>query len=363
MKKIVVLATYVGEINRGAETFVIELVKQLRSSYDIEVYSKGYSSAIKDLIVKVENQIPKWFKFHKWLYHNFYPFRYICYKKMRWTPDSLEQNFFNQHVYNTYLKGRTDIDLMFPNNGLEGAKISKLLRDENNIPFIYTGHGGIGISEELILKENPDLYICLTEAHRKWALQYTKKLIKIPNGVDIGMFKSIPKISKKKKLVICVAAFVSIKRQKLLIDAVSLLEDIELLLLGNGEMKDELKKYGNEKLRDRFEIKSVDYNEVPKYYQRADLFSLATKEEPFGIVYLEAMASNLPVVAPDDSPRREIIGNSGLFCNVESAKEYAETIKKALSHDWGDLPRNRVAQFFDWEKIANQYKTEIEKLT
>ena len=46
--KIIILATFVGVINRGGETFVIELVKKLREYYDIEVYSMGINEDIKE---------------------------------------------------------------------------------------------------------------------------------------------------------------------------------------------------------------------------------------------------------------------------------------------------------------------------
>ena len=38
MKRIAVLATYVGKINRGAETFVIELCKHLRKNYIVDIW-------------------------------------------------------------------------------------------------------------------------------------------------------------------------------------------------------------------------------------------------------------------------------------------------------------------------------------
>ena len=54
MKKIVFLATHIGLINRGAETFVIEIVKKLSKDYKVVVYSKGISEEKKDYIENSE---------------------------------------------------------------------------------------------------------------------------------------------------------------------------------------------------------------------------------------------------------------------------------------------------------------------
>ena len=77
--------------------------------------------------------------------------------------------------------------------------------------------------------------------------------------------------------------------------------------------------------------------------------------EAFGIVYVEAMASGLPVVATDDENRREIIGDAGLFVDPENIEEYAQTLGKALKTDFGEKPRQQ-AKKFSWDKIASQYE-------
>ena len=361
MRRIVILATYVGVVNRGAETFVIELVKKLKKNYNIEVYSLGVDSSIKNNIIPVDLKLPFWFKLNNYFFTKLHIYKTFCHYTGFPVPDSIEQFYFTKKVYNKFLKGRTDIDLMFPNNGVHGAKISKRIRDKHNTPYIYTGHGGIGKSEKVILDQKPNTYIALNETHKNWALKFYNKITKIHNGVDTKSFQ--PKtlqISKKDKTVLCVGALVDLKRQELLIDAVSLLNDVNLILLGAGPLHDKLHEYGKLKLNDRFEIKSVAYEEIYKFYNEADLFSLATKSEPFGIVYLEAMAMNKPIVAPDDASRREIIGNAGLFCNVENALDYANTIQQALNADWGSIPRERAVSNFDWNIIAEKYNFEID---
>ena len=94
-----------------------------------------------------------------------------------------------------------------------------------------------------------------------------------------------------------------------------------------------------------------------------ELFTLPSwGREAFGIVYVEAMASGLPVVAPNDPPRREIIGDAGIFVNdVNDQQNYGDAIQKALSKKWGDIPRKQ-AEKFSWDKIAAQYEKLFKQL-
>ena len=84
---------------------------------------------------------------------------------------------------------------------------------------------------------------------------------------------------------------------------------------------------------------------LPAWYGAADCFTLPSRTESFGLVYLEAMACGLPVVAPDDAVRREVIGDAGLLCDVTDAAAYSGALSAALARDWGELPRRRAERF------------------
>ena len=72
--------------------------------------------------------------------------------------------------------------------------------------------------------------------------------------------------------------------------------------------------------------------------------------ESFGIVYVEAMACGLAVVAPDDLPRREIIGKAGILTDVFDEEKYAKALEDALNRDWGQIPVKQ-AEKFSWDLI------------
>lgn len=84
--------------------------------------------------------------------------------------------------------------------------------------------------------------------------------------------------------------------------------------------------------------------------------------EPFGNVFIEAMAANKPVVADDDEDRRWIIGDAGVLTDVRSVEKIADALWKAYNTDWGNGPRKQ-AEKFSWDKIIEQYSDLIEKLS
>ena len=101
---------------------------------------------------------------------------------------------------------------------------------------------------------------------------------------------------------------------------------------------------------------------MKSYYEKANVFSLPSLNEPFGIVYTEAMSMNIPIVAPEDDARRYIVGDCGILCNVNDAKEYAKAIEECFRKDFGDRPRKRVEELFSWDVISKQYIELIDKV-
>ena len=152
------------------------------------------------------------------------------------------------------------------------------------------------------------------------------------------------------------------KRIHLAIEAVSQLNDVSLLICGDGPDVQYFNDLCTQKLgAQRFNIVKVDFADIPNVYRSVDAFTLPSEDEPFGRVYLEAMASGLPVIATDDSMRRTLIGKAGVVCNVENIGEYAAAIASTLTTDWAGAPIEQAADF-SWESVAERYADVIESL-
>ena len=164
-----------------------------------------------------------------------------------------------------------------------------------------------------------------------------------------------------KPIVLCVAWLNrnSHKRIELAIAAVARLPQASLLLCGDEPDRGYFQELGNKILGSkRFSLYYSNYEQMPEVYRSADVFTLPSLNEPFGLAYLAPMASGLPVVATDHPMRRYLIGDGGLFCDVTNPESYADTIAQALNHNWGNKPRQQASKF-NWDAIALNYRDTI----
>ena len=79
------------------------------------------------------------------------------------------------------------------------------------------------------------------------------------------------------------------------------------------------------------------------------------------MVYLEAMACGLPVVATDDDLRREIVGDAGILVDPTIVEDYTKALEECAGEDWGNKPRIQ-AEKFGWDKVSRMYEDLFLKL-
>ena len=68
---------------------------------------------------------------------------------------------------------------------------------------------------------------------------------------------------------------------------------------------------------------------MPDLYRCADVFLHLAKEESFGIAYLEALASGLPIVAQDSPVARWVLEDQAAFVELADAAGVAEALDAA----------------------------------
>ena len=106
---------------------------------------------------------------------------------------------------------------------------------------------------------------------------------------------------------------------------------------------------------------NISWPEMAVIYQCADVFAHAALREPFGIVFLEAMASGLPLLGHQYEVTRWIIGDAGDALDMSAPGALASRLRElqsnaALRRAMGERARRRALAEFSPARIVPLYQ-------
>ncbi len=190
---------------------------------------------------------------------------------------------------------------------------------------------------------------------------YLDKVEIIPNAIRVQEYSPGKDAGARDSIVLYAGRLVEYKGLPILIRAMQNI-DARLVVLGEGEDKIRFeglaKKMG---LRIDFRGKVSD-NELKDWMRKARVLVLPAQSrlEAFGIVLLEAMACNTPVIASNIPGVVEIARNGGLV--FEDEEELVQHIRRILEDDalatkLGRRGRYNVEQNYDWEVVLDKIET------
>jgi phosphatidylinositol alpha-1,6-mannosyltransferase len=205
----------------------------------------------------------------------------------------------------------------------------------------------------------------------------------LPSGVDTELFRPDPGAREEirarhglsdRPTVVCVSRLVPRKGQDMLIRALPELRkqvpDVVLLLVGGGPyrkhltgMVDELGVGGNVVITG-----SVPWQELPAHYNAGDVFAMPARTrgkgldvEALGIVYLEASAVGLPVVAGNSGGAPEAVLDevTGHVVDGRDVGQLRETLAALLldpvrARRMGQAGREWVTENWRWDVMAER---------
>ena len=203
-----------------------------------------------------------------------------------------------------------------------------------------------------------------------------QSMVKIAPGIDTDHFS--PQDARElrnelglteKKVIVSVGRLVHRKGQDVLIEAMpAIIKDVpeaHILMIGEGPyrsyLENRVRALGIQE-RVTF-IGRIQYADLPRYICAGDLFVMPSRSrlaglevEGLGIVYLEASACGLPVIAGDSggAPDAVIEGQTGLVVDGTSKSEVAAAVVELLldpdrSRAMGVRGRQWIIQEWRWE--------------
>jgi glycosyltransferase involved in cell wall biosynthesis len=211
-----------------------------------------------------------------------------------------------------------------------------------------------------------------------WAVEMNAKcpITVVPNAVDYKLFSQDfseieldevkREIGKKPNDIFLITTSRLVLKNAvsdIIKSLVYLPSNFKLLICGQGYEEERLRDLVKiENLQDRVVFKGyVGHKDMPRYLKACDIFVRPSLSEGLGNSFLEAMASDIPIIGTNVGgiPDFLIDRKTGLFCEVKNPKSIAKCVK-ILSEDI-EL-RNQiiieantlVKDKYNWENISQQ---------
>ncbi|MBX7548729.1 glycosyltransferase family 4 protein [Streptomyces sp. tea 10] len=210
------------------------------------------------------------------------------------------------------------------------------------------------------------------------------RMVQLPPGVDEKTFhpgSGGDEVRARlgladRPVVVCVSRLVPRKGQDTLVRALPRIlaaePDTVLLIVGGGPYERDLRRLADETgvaASVRF-TGAVPWSELPAHYGAGDVFAMPCRTrrggldvEGLGIVYLEASATGLPVVAGDSggAPDAVLDGETGWVVRGGSPEEAADRIvpllqDPGLRRRMGERGRQWVEERWRWDLLAEKLK-------
>ena len=223
------------------------------------------------------------------------------------------------------------------------------------VPYLVTGHGGDVTSlNQGILKalkrrclQRAGAVTVVSEPLREMLINIClgKEIEVLPMGCDCRHFSPEHRVDNYfsqngKPVVLFVGRLAEVKGVTYLIEAMKQVDAI-LAIVGEGPLRQELERQAaplGDKIRF---LGGKTHDELATIYASADVFvapSVKAKDggvEGFGLVFLEAMASGLPVVASRAGGIPDLVhdGENGLLVPPAEPQALAEAINQVLTEN------------------------------
>jgi glycosyltransferase involved in cell wall biosynthesis len=296
-------------------------------------------------------------------------------------PPHLTRLWFNLHVPSVLTKLEVDTIVGFD---CDGYRFARRKRQKRYVAYL---HGVIGdeLNNERGLvrwrlkqeanwerqnARSADLVIVPSDYSKTRAMECygldDRKVAVVPNGIDLDEWRMRLLPEHDRPRVLCVAkmyprkgiddllnAWVHVRRS---------VPEAQLRIVGDGQEDTGYRQLAS-KLHGTDEAVvfagPVRQSDLKSEYAACDIFCLPSRQEGFGIVYLEAMAIGRPVVGTTAGAIPEVIGDAGVLVPPRDPEALADALiqllrSAPLRREYAAKARVRVERF-SWSSSAQRF--------
>ena len=353
--KIALLCSGLGNIQRGHEVFARDLFTLLGDAIDITLFKGGGTAAPQELVIE---NIQRNADYMNHIHVAASPTWAEAVREQERI--RIEGETFAYAALKPLLQGSFDII-----HCLE-REVCDIIFDKRHLfnkpPKILFSNGGAIPARDLPRCD-------FVQEHTLLNLKYSakKKSFMIPHGVDLRQFKPDVVSNFRAETGIPQDAFVVIsvgtisyahKRMDYVIKEVAAVKNAYLLVVGQ-ENKDtaEIKALGERLMSGRVIFTKLPHSDLPKAYAAANVFTLGSVVETFGIVYIEAMAMGLPVICTHHKNQRAIV-KEGIFIDVSVPGALTKALRDTDPETFAALGlrgQEVVREHYDLSVLKQQY--------
>lgn len=275
-----------------------------------------------------------------------YDFFLLPYAFLFFLSHSIKERFFSflySIVFQHAIKQEGQPDILYAHY-LHYMRYALYLRNTYNIPLVGIEHwsemGNISISPTILqLARNTypklDKLITVSSSLQENILHHINlDKIHVTNNIVGKEFSYRKKTDNNPLTIVSVGGLIYRKGFDILIQALSQIHsmlptDWKLQIIGEGSLRNALQDIITEKNLEKYVslLGSKNKNEIATLLQNSDLFVLPSRNETFGVVYIEAMACGLPIIATDcGGPRDIVTEENGLLIPTEDVNALGNAI-------------------------------------
>jgi glycosyltransferase involved in cell wall biosynthesis len=264
------------------------------------------------------------------------------------------------------------------------------LKEIFHVPVVVTVHGQdlqVTIHKNSRCKdsvkwvfENADRIITVSTKLKRLAyleFGFSEKITVINNGISTEKIKEVSSLPtvEKKDITILVSVSNLYKSKGIDLNLLALSEllkrnrKLKYIVIGDGPERKKLEKLAKSlRLEKHVEfLGKLPHKKALEYIAKADIFSLPSWREGFGVVYLEAMALGKPVIACRGEGIEDVIEDkvNGILVEPRNVGSLIEALDFLLTHPnesrvMGKRDSNSALKKFTWgrnaEKTIDIYK-------